>query len=157
MAELADATDLGSVGQPCRFKSCYPQFFRVANLLERVINSLDFGDSFTILKIILPPFLWYSNTKLYITLYTQFIIVYPVIDFSEIHCTKNCTTIAPQQKGEEAPAFFLLFVHSIFNNSTCDFFAVDLAFVKPFHPAIKFISGIVLFFVIHFRKLRGFL
>ena len=24
MAELADATDLGSVGQPCKFKSCYP-------------------------------------------------------------------------------------------------------------------------------------
>ena len=24
MAELADATDLGSVGQPCRFKSCCP-------------------------------------------------------------------------------------------------------------------------------------
>ena len=25
MAELADALDLGSSGQPCRFKSCYPQ------------------------------------------------------------------------------------------------------------------------------------
>lgn len=24
MAELADASDLGSDGQPCRFKSCYP-------------------------------------------------------------------------------------------------------------------------------------
>ena len=24
MAELADAMDLGSIGQPCRFKSCYP-------------------------------------------------------------------------------------------------------------------------------------
>ena len=24
MAELADALDLGSSGQPCRFKSCYP-------------------------------------------------------------------------------------------------------------------------------------
>ena len=24
MAELADAPDLGSGGQPCRFKSCYP-------------------------------------------------------------------------------------------------------------------------------------
>jgi hypothetical protein len=26
MAELADAPDLGSGGQPCRFKSCYPHF-----------------------------------------------------------------------------------------------------------------------------------
>ena len=25
MAELADALDLGSSGQPCRFKSCWPQ------------------------------------------------------------------------------------------------------------------------------------
>lgn len=25
MAELADATVLGAVGRPCRFKSCYPQ------------------------------------------------------------------------------------------------------------------------------------
>ena len=24
MAELADALDLGSSGQPCRFKSCWP-------------------------------------------------------------------------------------------------------------------------------------
>ena len=24
MVELADTMDLGSIGQPCRFKSCYP-------------------------------------------------------------------------------------------------------------------------------------
>ena len=29
MAELADAPDLGSGGQPCRFKSCYPHKIRV--------------------------------------------------------------------------------------------------------------------------------
>ena len=26
MVELADTMDLGSIGQPCRFKSCYPHF-----------------------------------------------------------------------------------------------------------------------------------
>ena len=28
VAELADAPDLGSGGQPCRFDSCHPQFSR---------------------------------------------------------------------------------------------------------------------------------
>ena len=28
MAKLADAPDLGSGGQPCRFDSCHPQFSR---------------------------------------------------------------------------------------------------------------------------------
>ena len=27
MAELADAPDLGSGGQPCRFNSCYPHHY----------------------------------------------------------------------------------------------------------------------------------
>ena len=38
MAELADALDLGSSGQPCRFKSCYPHFFYGAScrLAERL-------------------------------------------------------------------------------------------------------------------------
>ena len=30
MAELADAPDLGSGGQPCRFESCYPHVAKAA-------------------------------------------------------------------------------------------------------------------------------
>ena len=36
MAELADALDLGSSGDPCRFKSCHPHH------IERIDHSLFF-------------------------------------------------------------------------------------------------------------------
>ena len=32
MVELADTLDLGSSGQPCRFKSCYPHHVRRTQL-----------------------------------------------------------------------------------------------------------------------------
>ena len=35
MAKSADATDLGSVGKPCRFKSCHP--YQGARLMVRAV------------------------------------------------------------------------------------------------------------------------
>ena len=48
MAELADAPDLGSGGQPCRFKSCYPHNERerqvplsfVMRITDTIVNLL---------------------------------------------------------------------------------------------------------------------
>ena len=37
MAELADASDLGSGGRPCRFKSCYPHSFLSRFVLVRYV------------------------------------------------------------------------------------------------------------------------
>lgn len=34
MVELADTMDLGSIGQPCRFKSCYPHHKSAVILIE---------------------------------------------------------------------------------------------------------------------------
>ena len=39
MAELADALDLGSSGQPCRFDSCYPQAFLIVCGSLKEINA----------------------------------------------------------------------------------------------------------------------
>lgn len=35
MVELADTMDLGSIGQPCRFKSCYPHHIKEQSLIQK--------------------------------------------------------------------------------------------------------------------------
>ena len=42
MVELADTMDLGSIGQPCRFKSCYPHQIMIIRTRFQSGTVLDF-------------------------------------------------------------------------------------------------------------------
>ena len=50
MVELADTMDLGSIGQPCRFKSCYPHQTNIIRTRFRLAMGSDYLFSLTATK-----------------------------------------------------------------------------------------------------------
>ena len=59
MAELADALDLGSSGQPCRFKSCWPH--SSSNHIQTPLNLLYYKVNYSLGKWVVSEFCYETH------------------------------------------------------------------------------------------------